>query len=117
MDFESSSPGSNPGSAVADFLLSPEKDLRLQNHDVIQYNPIGIFHSRFTELQSTPVQSTFAPQTAGEVEVDEKYLEGLKDLDSFNYIMLFYHFHRAQGYDLVRQQCLKMTLMVFLPCA
>jgi len=79
----------------------------LEKHETVQYSPIGFFHSRFNEPETTPVQGTFAPQTTGEVEIDEKYLEGLKDLDAFTHVILIYHFHRAQGYDLVSQPMLE----------
>ncbi|MDD2251999.1 MAG: tRNA (N6-threonylcarbamoyladenosine(37)-N6)-methyltransferase TrmO [Dehalococcoidales bacterium] len=75
----------------------------MDNSKLIGYSPIGIAHSRFTEMKNTPVQGAFAPQATGEIEVFEEYRDGLKDLDTFTHIILLYHFHLSQGYDLVSE--------------
>lgn len=40
------------------------------------------------------------PVLAGTVEVFPDYIADLKDLDGFSHIILLYHFHQSQGYDL-----------------
>lgn len=66
----------------------------------IEYTPIGIIHSPFTELEGIPIQPAAAPGVAGTVEVFEEFGPGLKDLEGFSHIILIYHFHRSQGYRL-----------------
>ena len=47
-----------------------------------------------------PIQPAGASGTQGTVELFPDYLEGLKDLEGFSYIILLYHFHRSKGFDL-----------------
>ena len=65
----------------------------------IEYEPIGVIHSPFTELDGMPVQPTGAVGTRGTVELFPEYQEGLHDLREFSHIILLYHFHRSHGFD------------------
>jgi len=47
-----------------------------------------------------PIQPTGAADVKGTVEVYEEYRAGLKDLDGFSHIILLYHFHGNQGFNL-----------------
>ena len=62
--------------------------------------PIGTIHTPFTELAGMPIQPAGAAGVEGTVELLEEYHPGLKDLDGFSHIMLFYIFHHSQGYKL-----------------
>ncbi len=66
----------------------------------IKYVPIGVIHSPFTEVTGTPLQPAGARGITGTIEVEPKYCDGLKDLEGFSHIILFYHFHYAEGYTL-----------------
>jgi len=66
----------------------------------IEYNSIGVIHSRFQAPAGTPIQPTAAKGEQGQVEVFTKYAEGLKDLDGFSHIYLLYHFHKSKPYSL-----------------
>lgn len=66
----------------------------------IEYRPIGIIHSPFTDLEGMPIQPAGALGTPGTVELFPEYREGLKDLEGFSHIILLYHFHRRKGFDL-----------------
>ena len=66
----------------------------------IEYHPIGIIHSPFTELSGMPIQPTGAAGVEGTVEVFPKYNDGLKDLEGFSHIIMLYHFHRSKGFKL-----------------
>jgi len=59
----------------------------------IEYKPIGIVHSPFKEPKGTPIQPKAAEGIEGTVEVFSEYVEGMKDLDGFSYVILIYHFH------------------------
>jgi tRNA-Thr(GGU) m(6)t(6)A37 methyltransferase TsaA len=47
-----------------------------------------------------PIQPSGAKGIGGTVEIKKKYAAGLKDLEGFEYIILIYHFHRSEGYNL-----------------
>ena len=66
----------------------------------IEYQPIGIIHTPFTEMEGMPIQPAGAAGITGTVEVFEQFRPGLKDLDGFSHILLLYHFHRSQGFNL-----------------
>ena len=66
----------------------------------IEYHPIGIIHSPFTELSGMPIQPAGAAGVEGTVEVFPKYDDGLKDLEGFSHIIMLYHFHRSKGFKL-----------------
>jgi tRNA (adenine37-N6)-methyltransferase len=66
----------------------------------IEFSPIGIIHSPFSEPENMPIQPTGAAGVRGSVEVFEEFHPGLKDLDGFSHIILLYHFHRSQGFKL-----------------
>ena len=66
----------------------------------VEFEPIGIIHTPFTETEGMPIQPSGAKGVKGTVEVFEKYHSGLKDLEGFSHIMLFYYFHRSQGFNL-----------------
>jgi len=65
-----------------------------------EFRPIGIIHTPFTSKEGTPIQGAFAPDAQGTVEVHEQYADGLKDLEGFSHIYVFYLFHKSEGYAL-----------------
>jgi tRNA-Thr(GGU) m(6)t(6)A37 methyltransferase TsaA len=73
---------------------------RLRQVMKIEYHPIGVIHSPFTELEGMPIQPAGAPGIQGTVELFPEYREGLQDLEGFSHLILLYHFHRSQGFDL-----------------
>jgi tRNA-Thr(GGU) m(6)t(6)A37 methyltransferase TsaA len=66
----------------------------------ISYSPIGIIHSPFRSGEDVPIQSAYAEDVAGTVELFPEYLDGLKDLGQFSHLILIYHFHLSRGYEL-----------------
>lgn len=67
---------------------------------VIEYRPIGIVHSPFTEQHGTPIQPSRADGARGTVEVFPEFADGLRDLNGFSHIYLLCHLHRSTGYEL-----------------
>lgn len=67
----------------------------------INYQPIGIIHSPFEDIEGMPIQPTGAARIQGSVEVFPEFADGLKDLDGFSHVILLYHFHRAQDSQLI----------------
>ncbi len=60
------------------------------------YHPIGIIHSEHTDPAHGPIQPCYADGCLGTVEIFDKYVEGLKDLEGYSHIILLYHCHRAR---------------------
>ena len=65
---------------------------------MIQYVPIGVVHSPFSEPAGTPIQSAAASAVGVEaqVEIFPSFHEGLRDLEGFSHLILLYHMHRIQ---------------------
>ena len=63
-------------------------------------HPIGIIHSPYRDVANMPIQPPGAAGVAGTVAVDQKYQEGLKDIDGFSHLILIYHFHLSRGFPL-----------------
>jgi tRNA-Thr(GGU) m(6)t(6)A37 methyltransferase TsaA len=68
---------------------------------MINYKPIGIIHSPFTNPEGTPIQSPASKDSKGKVIVYPEYAEGLKDLEGFSHIILIYHFHLSKKPSLI----------------
>ncbi|HKJ91634.1 MAG TPA: tRNA (N6-threonylcarbamoyladenosine(37)-N6)-methyltransferase TrmO [Longimicrobiales bacterium] len=66
----------------------------------VEFSPIGIIHTPFTELAGMPIQPAGAAGVRGTVEVFEAFRPGLDDLDGFSHVVLLYHLHRSRGFDL-----------------
>jgi tRNA (adenine37-N6)-methyltransferase len=64
--------------------------------------PIGIIHTPFDKKEDCPIQPVYAPDAIGRLEVFEKYARGLKDIEAFSHIYLFYQFDRAGEVELIR---------------
>lgn len=67
---------------------------------VFSYTPIGTIRSPFTEPAGMPIQPAGAKCVRGMVVIEEKYQEGLRDLEGFSRLILIYAFHRSDGYSL-----------------
>lgn len=67
----------------------------------IEYTPIGVIHTPFQHPEGMPIQPSGAAGVRGSVDLDPRYADGLKDLDGFSHLILIYHCHRSEGYDLV----------------
>ena len=66
----------------------------------IEYEPIGVVHSPFNELEGTPIQPSRSENAAGTVEVFREFEDGLCDLDGFSHIILLCHLHKTGSYRL-----------------
>jgi tRNA-Thr(GGU) m(6)t(6)A37 methyltransferase TsaA len=66
----------------------------------IKFDPIGVIHTPFKNLEGMPIQPSGASGVKGVVEVFAEYHPGLKDLEGFSHIILLYHFHGSSGFKL-----------------
>jgi len=69
--------------------------------ETIQMRPIGYVRSPHKELKGTPIQGVFASEIEASVELDQKYVDGLKDLDGFSHAILIYYFHKSDSERLI----------------
>ena len=56
---------------------------------------IGIIHSPYKEKKDIPIQGRFKDNVEAWVELKEKYVKGLKDLDKFSHAIILYYFHKS----------------------
>ena len=59
-------------------------------------HPIGIIHSPYKESKNIPIQGIFKDGIEAWIELEDKYVKGLKDLDKFTYAIIIYYFHKSQ---------------------
>ena len=63
--------------------------------------PIGIIHSPHHTIEDMPIQPKGASNVEGYILVDEKYIDGLQDLEGFSHIYLLFYFHEATRTELL----------------
>ena len=68
---------------------------------MIEYRPIGGIHSPFKDIRGAPIQPRAVEGVEEVVEIFPEYAEGLKDLEGFSRIILLYHFHLVENYELL----------------
>lgn len=71
----------------------------------MKLKPIGVVHTPFKNLDEMPSQA-YLSETEGEIEIFQDYLKGLKGVEGFSHIMVFYLFHRVEGYCLQLNRCM-----------
>jgi len=66
----------------------------------MEFSIIGVIHTPHKDPKGTPIQPIGALDIEGIIELQPKYLKGLKDLDGFSHIILLYQFHKSKHYNL-----------------
>ena len=66
----------------------------------IEITPIGYAETEFKKLTDMPIQPKGGMDKIGKIIIKEKFKEGLKDLDGFNFIYLIYYFHKNKKFNL-----------------
>jgi tRNA-Thr(GGU) m(6)t(6)A37 methyltransferase TsaA len=61
----------------------------------ITLHPIGVIHSPYKEAKHIPIQGRFKDTIEAWIELKDKYVKGLKDLDKFSHAVLLYYFHKS----------------------
>ena len=54
----------------------------------LDVTPIGVIHTRHTDLGATPVQTALNPHDHGRVVLHPAFVDGLVELDGFDYLWL-----------------------------
>ena len=73
----------------------------------IALTPIGVIHTPYTETREMPIQGRFKADVEGWIELEERYVPGLKDLDGFSHLILIYYFHLSDREELQGQPYLE----------
>ncbi len=60
------------------------------------FQSIGIIHSPHKEILKIPIQPVFCNDVEGTVRLYDEYADGLKNLEGFSHIYLFYYFDHSQ---------------------
>lgn len=67
----------------------------------IEFSPIGYIKTSFRSPAEAPPTSR-ANDEIGEIHLEAKYVDGLKNMEGFSHLMVVFHFHRQPGdYELV----------------
>jgi len=64
----------------------------------IDLRPIGLVHSSYKTTNQAPRQGE---DKFSEIEIYKEYEEGLKDIEGFSHIHVFYWLHKSEGYHLL----------------
>ena len=59
---------------------------------------IGTIHSPYKTKEEIPCQG-YKTKRVGKIKVLKKYTAGLKDLEGFSHIWIFYFFHKTEKYE------------------
>jgi len=65
---------------------------------VIEYQPIGEFHTSMTPQTGAPRQGVLEPENEGTIEIYEPFTEALRDIEMYDYIIVLYHMHLSNGW-------------------
>ncbi len=72
-------------------------------------HPIGKICSPYKEGRDIPIQGVFNSEVEAWVELKEKYVNGLKDLDEFSHAIILYYFHKSQREEVQGQPFLEQN--------
>ena len=61
----------------------------------ITMNPIGFINSPYKSPEEVPKQRDLRENTEASIELDEKYTDGLLDLDGFSHAIILFYFHKT----------------------
>jgi len=58
-------------------------------------HPIGVIKSPYKKIKDIPIQGKFRQDVEAWLELEDKYAEGLKDLEKFSHAILLYYLHKS----------------------
>jgi len=68
---------------------------------LVEFKPIGTIYTPYYEKEGMPIQSKAGKGVKGKIIIQDEFVPGLKDLDGFSHLILIYHFHRSEGFNLL----------------
>ncbi len=67
------------------------------NKESIEFKVLGVVESRFEHQTGTPIQGRLAPEETAVIRIYDEYTAGLKDIDGFSHIYVFFGFNRSDS--------------------
>jgi tRNA (adenine37-N6)-methyltransferase len=68
------------------------------------FEPIGIVHSPFHTAEEIPIERSADPvgfdDVEGELEIEDRFSDGLRDLERWSHLIVLFVFHRRSGFKL-----------------
>jgi len=83
--------------------------MSVEGKSLVAMPVIGSIVSPFDTLENMPIQPVGAKDILGKLVVHEEYAAGLKDLEGFSHIYIFYHFHKATKTKLIVEPFMDKT--------
>ena len=71
-------------------------DIHSKPETMINYKPIGEFHTDLTPQTGAPRQGILQPDNKGTIEIYKEYYDALQDLGQYEYIIVLYHMHKSK---------------------
>jgi tRNA (adenine37-N6)-methyltransferase len=68
--------------------------------EIIVFSCIGRIHTPHVSREGAPIQPSGARGVVGRVQIENEFVEGIRDLAGFSHLILLYHFHLSKGFDL-----------------
>ncbi len=72
------------------------------NDEIFSFRSIGTIYSPHKDVSRIPIQPVFCNDIEGSIELEPEYADGLRGLEGFSHIYLFYYFHES------RKVCLQL---------
>ncbi len=63
--------------------------------------PIGFIKTPFKSKAEAPRQTIYSKGAKGKIKILDKYLEGIKGIEKYKYLMLIFYFHKSKNYHLL----------------
>lgn len=73
----------------------------MNSSETISFKAVGVIESRFEQQAGTPIQGRMAPEETARIRVFDEFVTGLKDIEGFSHIYVFFKFDRASGGQLL----------------
>ncbi len=69
--------------------------------EIIEFKALGVVESRFEKQEGTPIQGRMAPEETACIRIYDEFAAGLKDIEGFSHIYVFFKFDRVAGSKLL----------------
>lgn len=66
----------------------------------IKIEPIGIIHSPYKNIIDIPNQGYMRENVEAVIEINEKYLRAMQDIEGFSHLVVLFYFHKSSHTDL-----------------
>jgi len=64
--------------------------------NTIKIRPIGIIRSPYQNVEDVPIQGNLNNNIEARLELENKYINGLKGLEEFSHAILIFYFHKSK---------------------